>query len=439
MISKLLLGGLALSSLFWPGPAWALCEQVYSGVQTSDGSSAPIPIGRISLSSTHLQPVGSSLGSALVGAATAPGLSAETVLWQCDLKDQQQIFELFATNGADRVGGHWEIGAGDGTSINDGLPGYFATYFGYVALKLTHLSSGKTFTGYWQQSPITHYDVVGQKIQIKAKHLSLVQAEVARVSALPPASGSSSDQCAGIAQGGASSLAAYTCAVPNAYMQFQGPGIVSDRAGSDANTHRTFVGARNGVAFGLRSGISISYNAACTVRSVTPLVTFPRITAQQLNTGQSSERELSIELECNDFALDPATAQSLFGIQVSPAAYEQAQKLGLVTGDGAVTYLLSTGYGSDPAIATGVGIRLRQNATGAAMNFIGQAGAPVGLAGSRGAGGWYPIRDGQLTSTRGTGASIYSQSITAILSALPGMTARSGKIDAIAIVRVKVQ
>ena len=430
---------LFMINLLWAAQAEALCEQVYNGVQTSDGSSAQISIGRISLTSAHLQPVGSSLGSALVSASNAPGLSAETVLWQCDLKDKNQIFELFATNGADRVGGYWEVGAGAGASASDGLSGYFATYFGYVGIKLTHLNSGITFTRYWQESPISQYDIVGEKIQIKAKHLSMVQAELARVSALPPASGSSSDQCAGIAQGSASSIAGYTCAVPNAYIQFKGPGIASDRAGSDANTNRTFVGARNGVAFGLRSAASISYNVACAVRSVTPVVTFARVTAQQLNTGQTVESDFSIELECNDFALNPVNAQSLFGIQVSPGAYEEAQKLGLVTSDGAVTYLLSTGYDRDSSIATGVGIRLRQNATGNSMNFVGQPGAPIGLAGSRGAGGWYPIREGELSGASGSGSSIYTQSITAILSALPGMTAKSGKVDAMAIVRVKVQ
>ncbi|MFL1552221.1 fimbrial protein [Pseudomonas sp. D47] len=439
MIVKVLIGWLFLVSLFWASQVRASCEQVYNGVQASGGSSAQITVGRINLTSTHLQPVGSSLGSALVSAASAPGLSAETVLWQCDLKDKNQIFELFATNGADRVGGHWEIGDGAGTSVNDGLPGYFATYFGYVAIKLTHLSSGKTFTRYWQESPIRQFDVSGEKIQIKAKHLSMVQAELARVSTLPPASGSSSDQCAGIARELGSGVAAYTCMVPSAYVQFKGPGITSDQAGSDANTNRTFVGARNGVAFGLRSGASISYNAACTVRSVTPVVTFGRVTAQELNTGQTRESDFSIELECDDLALNTATAQSLFGIQVAPSAYEQAKKLGLVTSDGAVTYLLSTGYGSDSSIATGVGIRLRHNATGSAMNFVGESVTPVGLAGSRGAGGWYPIRDGDLISGTGTGASIYAQSITAILSALPGMRARSGKVDAMAIVRVRVQ
>lgn len=430
---------LMLMSALWGTQARALCEQVYNGLQTIDASSVQINAGRISLSSTHLQPVGASLGNVLVSAANAPGLSAESVLWQCDLADKGQLFELFATNGADRVGGYWEIGSGAGSASNDGLPGYFATYFAYVGLKLTHLNSGRAFTRYWQQSPITQYDIVGGKLQIKAKHLSMVQAELARVSTLPPASGSSSDHCAGLAQRSGASTFSYTCPVPNAYVQFQGPGIVSDRAGSDANTNRTFLTARNGVAFGLRNAASISYTATCTVRNVTPLVTFPKVTAQQLNAGQTSESDFTIELECNDFAMSSAIAQSLYGIQVLPSGYDQALKLGLITGDGAVTYLLSTGYGSDPSIATGVGIRLRQNASGIAMNFVGPNGAPANLSGTRGAGGWYPIGEGEANNAPDSGATVYTQNLTAVLSALPGMTAQPGKVDAVAVVLVKVQ
>ncbi|MHC8403409.1 fimbrial protein [Pseudomonas sp. MDT1-17] len=430
---------LIMLSLLWSVQARALCEQVYNGMQTTDGSSVQINAGRINLTSTHLQPVGASLANTLVSAANAPGISAESVLWQCDLRDKDQLYELFATNGAERVGGYWEIGDGAGASTNDGLPGYFATYFAYVGLKLTHLNSGKAFTRQWQQSPITQYDVVGDKILIKAKHLSMVQAELARVSAIPPVGGSTSDHCAGLAQRNASSTASYTCPVPNAYIQFKGPGIISDGAGSDASTSRAFMGARNGVAFGLRNAASISYAAACTVRTVTPVVTFMRVTDRQLNTGQTSESDFSIELECNDFTPNAAVAQNLFGIQVSPSAYDQALKLGLITGDGAVTYLLSTGYGRDPSMATGVGIRLRHNGSGMPMNFVGQAGVSAPLVGSRGAGGWYPMGEGQARDASRSGTSFYTESITAILSVLPGMTAKVGKVDAMAVVLVKVQ
>ncbi|MHC8346671.1 fimbrial protein [Pseudomonas sp. RT6P73] len=438
---SLLVPLLMMLSVLWSAQAHALCEQVYNGLQTNDGSSAQINAGKINLTSTRLQPVGVLLASAVVSAVNAPGMSADSVLWQCDLADKDQLYELFATNGAERVGGYWEIGDGAGASTSDGLPGYFATYFAYVGLKLTHLNSGKAFARYWQQSPITQYDVVGQKIQIKAKHLSMVQAELARVSAIPPLGGSSSDHCAGLAQRKANSTSRYTCPVPNAYIQFKGPGIVSDAAGSDANTNRAFLGARNGVAFGLRNAASISYDAACTVRTVTPVVTFMRVTDHQLNAGQTSESDFSIELECNDVAQNAVAAENLFGIQVSPNAYEQALKLGLVTADGAVTYLVSTGYGSDPAIATGVGIRLRHNGSGTPMNFVGQTGAPVSLEGRRGAGGWYPIGEGQSNDASRSGTYFYTQSITAILSVLPGMTAKPGKIDAVAVavVLVKVQ
>lgn len=166
--------------------AQATCTRIYSGVQVLDGNSAQLPFGRVNLTSTYLQPVGTPLGSVVVSPASAPGLNSETVLWQCDLSDANDIYEVFATNGDDRVGGFWEIGNGAGTTVNDGLPGYYATWFPYVGVKLTHLNSGRVFTRFWQQSKITQYDTVGNKIQIKAKHLSMVQADLARVSSRPP-------------------------------------------------------------------------------------------------------------------------------------------------------------------------------------------------------------------------------------------------------------
>ena len=151
-LNQLLL--LALTLVLLP-TAEATCRRVYSGITVLDSNSAQINFGRINLTSTYLQPVGTPLGTTIVDSAAATGLNSETVLWECDLADKDELYELFATNGDDRVGGYWEIGNGAGTSTNDGLPGYYATYFPYVGLKLTHLNSGKVFTRYWQQSKIT--------------------------------------------------------------------------------------------------------------------------------------------------------------------------------------------------------------------------------------------------------------------------------------------
>lgn len=413
--------------------AEATCRRVYSGITVLDSYSAQINFGRVNLTSTYLQPVGTPLGTTIVDSATAKGLSSETVLWECDLADKDELYELFATNGDDRVGGHWEIGNGAGTSTNDGLPGYYATYFPYVGLKLTHLNSGKVFTRYWQQSKITQYDVVGNKLQIKPKHLSMVQADLARVSSLPPVSGSG-NFCVGLAAATGSGNYSYTCLQPNGYVQFQGPGYKSDTVGTDSKTDHYFWARYNGISFGMHSAASISYTATCVARNVTPLVMFMPITAQELNDNMTRESDFSIEIECSDQAVPEVnTNQTALGVQVSSAAYAKAVELGLLTGSQGVTHLVSNGYGTDPSIATGVGIALNNN--GKQMNFLG-----TGIAGGGNANGWYPVKDGASTNgSAASGYTTYTQTLTAVLKTLPGRKATPGKVNATAYVLVKVQ
>ena len=430
-LSQLLMLLLTLTAL----PAvHANCKRIYNGNPVLDGYTAQITFGRINLTSTYLQPVGTALGTTITDSATATGLTSETVLWECDLADKDELYELFATNGDDRVGGYWEIGNGAGTSTNDGLPGYYATYFPYVGLKLTHLNSGKVFTRYWQQSKITQYDVVGNKLQIKPKHLSMVQAELARVSSLPPRSGSGSNFCGSQAAESGSGTYSYTCTQPNGYIQFQGPGYKSDTVGSDSNTNYVFWGAKNGVGFGMRSAASISYAATCVARNVTPLVTFAPVTAQELNNGMTRESDFRIDLECsNQVVSGVGNNQTALGVQASAAAYAKAAELGLLTGSQGVTHLVSNGYGTDPSIATGVGIALSNN--GKPMNFVGQD-----ISGSGNAGGWYPIKEGaSANGSSASGFTNYTQTLTAILKTLPGRRATPGKVNATAYVLVKVQ
>lgn len=408
----------------------AKCTRMYNGNQTRDAYSAQLNFGRVNLTSVHLQPVGTPLGTVVVSPASAPGLNSETVMWECDLSDADDLHELFATNGDDRVGGFWDIGTADG------LPNYYATWFPYVAVRLTHVNSGQVYTRYWQQAKITEYDTVGAKIQIKAKHLSMIQAELIRVSSLPPTSGAVTNYCGGMAPTTGNGNYSYTCTQPNGYTQFQGGGIVSDNVGEDSMNHYKFWFDRNGVGFGMRSASSISYAATCVARNVTPVVTFLPVTAAELNQGVTRSNDFTIDLEC-DNAVNSGTAnnQTALGIQVAQGTYAQAQSMGLVTSGGAVTHLLSNGYGTDPSIATGVGISLRNAANGSAMNFLGWSGTSSGASS-----GWYPV----LAGAHNTGSTTqnytnYSQTITATLSTLPGMTAKPGKVNATAYVLVKVQ
>ncbi|MDD0981561.1 fimbrial protein [Pseudomonas shahriarae] len=429
------LSAFVLSMIMLPA-AQASCKRIYNGYNVLDSYSAQIPFGRVNLTSTYLQPVGVPMGSVVVSAGSAPGLTAETVLWECDQADANDLYEVFATNGDDRVGGYWEIGNGKGTTVNDGLPNYYATWFPYVAVKLTHLNSGLPFTRYWQESKISQYDTVGTKIQIKAKHLSLVQADLARVSSLPPTSGAGSNYCGGMAASSGSGTYSYTCTQPNGYIQFRGGGIKSDVVGSDSNTNFIFWGAYNGVGFGMRAAASISYTATCVARNTTPVVTFTPVTASELNQGHTREADFTINLECSDTASSgTATNQTALGIQVAYASYVKAQQLNLLTSGAGVRYLVSNGYGTDPSVATGVGISLRNSSTGTAMNFLGWSATGTGASG-----GWYPVKAGaSIAGSSASGYTNYVQTITAILSTLPGLKATPGKVDATAYVLVKVQ
>lgn len=400
-----------------------------------DTRSAGFPFGKVDLASSYLQPVGTPLGSATVAAAAARGLTPETVLWECDQSDANSLYEMFATNGDDRVGGFWEIGNGSGTSNNDGLPGYYATWFPYVGIKITHLNSGMVLTRYWQQAKLTRYDEVGTKIQIKAKHLSMLHAELARVSSLPPAGGSGSNFCGDMAS--LKINARYNCAQPNAYIQLRGPGITSDEVGSDSNTHYVFHGAGNGVAFGMYRSATLRQRESCVVRSVTPVVSFTPITVRELNEGTSRSNDFTIELECVDRVKSGTSLTKVaLGIKVLSAnAYAQAQALGLVTRKGGVRYLLSDNYGLDPAVATGVGISLRNMGNGEQMNFLGTEATGGGASA-----GWYPVLSGASDSgEERSGYHKYTQTISATLSALPGQEAKAGMVNATASVIVKIQ
>ena len=76
-LNQLLLLSLTLAAL---PAAHATCTRVYNGINVLDPYSAQISFGRVNLTSTYLQPVGTPLGTTIVDSATATGLNSETVL-----------------------------------------------------------------------------------------------------------------------------------------------------------------------------------------------------------------------------------------------------------------------------------------------------------------------------------------------------------------------
>ncbi|NAX23096.1 fimbrial protein [Vibrio sp. V39_P1S14PM300] len=410
---------------------------------TLDTQGSIIQVGRVNMGSKYLQPVGTVLASTTVSAVTASNLSAETVMMECDYADKDQIYELFATNGDDRVGGYWEIGNGSGTSVNDGMPGYYATWFPYIALKATHLSSGKVVTRYWQKAPLEQYDVSADstKIYVKAKHLSQYQVDLARVSTQYAPIGSRSNYCASNPPFGSNTVTTYTCVQPNFYVQLGGPGLsaaVLDVEGQDSATNYDFW-ADNGVSFGLRTGLTMSYFPTCVVRNHTPVVLFPTLSVQTLENGGKAQAPIHIELECEDAVNSGiSSGQTAMGFMVSAEADTAASNNGLISNNG-VTYLLSDGYETDGALAKNVGIRI-WDVNGINIPFVRSTGYLNGSTSGRNA-GWFPVLENAVSAGSDyADHTNYFQQFIASLEKLPGSgSVTAGKVKAHARIIIKVQ
>ncbi|OKP16865.1 fimbrial protein [Serratia fonticola] len=420
----------------------ATCTRVSPAINAGcDACGVGTGLGRINLTSTYLQPVGTALGSSVFNLTTGGRYpDPDKVLYECDAADAGNIFEVFATNGDDRVGGYYDLGAVDGN------PHYYATYFPYVGIRLTHINSGQVFTRYWQSAPITNYVTSGSKIRIRVRDFSAVRADLIRISSLPGRGASKycGYNAGNLLYGMASTTgsSSYTCTQPNGYVTFQGPGIDADPVGSDSATNFSSwgTGRWNAMGMGTSPSSTLSYTATCVARNVTPLVTLPGMSVSQLMSGQTSQASFTLNLECDNAAVSSiATNGTALGLQVPPASYTLAQQLGLVNASGGVRYLLSQGYGTDNSVATGVGIALSNSSTGISMNFIGLTlcGATCPQGNSA---GWYPVYAGaNAGGSTAAGFTHYSTQLTATLTRLPGQTVTAGKVDAKAYVLVKVQ
>ena len=404
--------------------AYARCTNELSGTAAYDGNSALIQFGVINLTSTYLQPVGTLLARTTVPASNYKGgTSPSSVVWECDVADLPNIQFLVATNGDDRVGGYWDLGA------QDGMPNVYATFFRYVGIKQT--MDGVVLTKFWQPLPVRNYVTVGNKIQIRLQDIPILSAELYRISQIPSAG--LNNYC-GAGTSGTIASGTYTCLQPNAYIQLKGPNLNSDEIGENSETKFDFWPA-NGIGYGMRTA-TLYNEPTCVARNATPLVLFDTMTVETLNQGKSTQAQFNVSIECSNQAVSGvASKQTAMGIQASEGAYTAAQKLGLVNAQNGVKALLSDQYGTN-GIAKGVGIFLRNSSTGTDMNFVGQPG----ISGNGANAGWYPFKDGATAKgSTEAGYTHYLQNYTAILKKLDGQTVEAGKVHATAYVLVKVQ
>ncbi|WP_392566617.1 fimbrial protein [Utexia brackfieldae] len=414
----------------------ATCVRVAPAIDAGCDACGVSPgFANINLTNSYLQPVGTMLATAIFDFTTGVRYpNPDKVLYQCDLSDVGQIYEQIATNGDDRVGGFFDLGTLDGN------PNYFATYFPYVGIKLTHMRSGTVFTRTWQSVPLTSYQTVGNKINIRVRDLSPIKAELIKLSTLPPATGAASNYCLGMAS--TTAPGSYTCIQPNGYVLFVGPGIGGEVDGTDSayNFGTWGTGRWNAIGMGTAPRPSISYNVSCAIRNVTPVVMFPTISDVSLNEGNIVQGQLTITMECDD-KLSPSDLGSVvLGLQTSYPAYLTSQNLGLVNANGGLKYLISDDYDTDSTVAKGVGITLTHTASGMSMNFVGWANCTTAGCPTSTESGWYPALYGASAApNKVAGYSMWTTQLTATLIKIPGMTIVPGKVKATAYVLARVQ
>ncbi|WP_392566615.1 fimbrial protein [Utexia brackfieldae] len=414
----------------------ATCVRVAPAIDAGCDACGVSPgFGKVNLTNSYLQPVGSILATSIFDFTTGVRYpDPNKVLYQCDVSDIGQIYEQFVTNADDRVGGFFDLGA------TDGNPNFFATYFPYVGIKLTHMRSGTVFTRNYQSVPLTSYETVGTKINIRVKDLSPIKAELIRLSTLPPTTGALSNFCGGMASTTAPD--SYTCIQPNGYVIFVGPGIAGEVDGSDGGTNYStwFTGRWNAIGMGTSPRPAISYASSCAVRNVTPIVVFPTVSDVSLNAGNTVQGDLTITLECDDKLSPSDLGMVMLGLQTSYPTYLTEQNLGLVNANGGMKYLLSDDYDTETTVAKGVGITLTHTASGTPMNFVGWSNCTTAGCPTTTESGWYPaLYAATAAPSKMAGYAMWTTQLTASLTKIPGMTVVPGKVKATAYVLARVQ
>jgi type 1 fimbria pilin len=454
----------------------AACSGVMGRILTGyDYHTASLGVGRINIISNYLQPVGGVLAVGMSNYSTIrsgglANLGEEDIILTCTSQsDKAALGWGFATNGDSRIGGFYEI---------PGFPGYYATQFPYVAIKLTFADTGEVFSRYWQRSsmPVQTENTANGGFVVKKKHLPKVVATLIKwpshYGQLVDANGNgvSNTFCSGLKetmipvaqtsnpnQVWSADFFAVNgldrgCGQPNGYINLLGTGGYVVEIGKDSNLN--YWAWDYSIPIGLNGSpaATFSYTPSCVVRTATAYVSFPTVTVEQLKAGQSVSKNFDVNLECdNTISTAINTSSVAVGLQPSLSAFNHAKRLGLIdSATGGITHLLSDDYGAG-GMATGVGIRLK-NGDGNPLNFVSWEGCiPVvsgyssycpnygNLAQLRAA-GWDPVMSAstKVSSNTATATTVYRKTYTATLGRINNLEPTAGKIKATATVLVRL-
>lgn len=391
----------------------------------SSGSNGGLP-KTLNIGHLSFQPVGTLMASGSdvfynMSSSAATAYAPEQVLFRCTPDEAGKLYEFYATNGSGESSGKYE----DGLAI--GIPGGYSTLHNGIVLRVTNSQTGLHYSRYWQSRPLAGLDTDGLGwILVKAKNFSGVRTEIFRVD----------NDHGGIGTGN------YTDNNPSAVIAFKGGSIGAALVnGSDTATNMDGYSTYWPGSINLYRKVSIRRSATCLVSNVTPNVLFPSITTSELNYNQTRKATIQIQFSCQTTNPDPNTVvnfasgtsmfQTAMGILVPPANAAAAQAEGL--GATGVSHLLSDGYGTDPSVATGVGVQLSDK-NNTALNLLSTLAS-----GSGNAAGWYPVLDAADMVNSNDGLTYYNKTLTATFTKLPGKTVTPGVFRAKAQVIIMVQ
>ncbi len=414
-------------------------------VATWDGSTDTAGRGSypmtVQINVSPFVPDGTLLGSGIssiynLGSKGVGSYSPEQVLFRCSPDSAGQLFEYFSTNGDNPWAGKYDV------SATSGIPSTYSTYFKGLISRVTNVTTGQLVTRYYQARPLTSLDTDSQGwILVKAKNFSSYKLEFFQCSACTNPEGGLYTGATGITAAGN-----WPVSQPVGYSVFVGPNFVGNLSiGADSATiFSTFPGSWPG-AINPYGNVIVRRTATCAVINATPVIQFPPVTAAELNGGGSRQLPITIQMQCQSttptgmtaFVSGVAANQTALGMLAPSANVQSASTAGLTTAGSGVTYLLSDGYGTDPSVATGVGVALSRTG-GGALNFLSNQYVTTGGAKD----GWDAVlNDAAANGPASGGLTTYTRTINATFKAfsLGAVPVTAGSYNATAQVIIKVQ
>jgi len=361
------------------------------------------------------QPPGSLLASA-VGQFLISGsiqhFSPNQILFRCSVNDANGLYEMYARNGSYPSAGQY---------ATDEVDGAYYDIAANTAVRITNLKSGEYYSRYWKGRKLTadSWYADNEYIYIPASAFSDILYEIFKVSSTRQYQNSSSyfkDDF-----------------MPNrAMIAFKGPGLESDllQVGQDSWFYQW--GAREWPAtWGTNGLVTFVRGASCQIEHVPPLVILPAATVRSLSLGEKKPSVFSVSVRCESGAKSDTRPSSSSNANIAMGflvnQYESiahANRLGLMTSGGGLTWLLDARYGQ-PGKASGVGIRIYDD-KGEALNLL----PDIRTTGTGNARGWYAYKSLTSLVSSGDGVDIYNGEFTASLEALPRQQITPGKVNA---------